>query len=315
MGGAAALLVAHKCLLSARWDWYNRPIDLNLMEMTRRKFLRIVGLGLAGWATAAASSTFLYAAVLEPAHFYVHEQALHLPRLMGEGLLGLRIAQISDIHMGGWMTQSRLKRVVDLVLARSPEIVVITGDFLARQSGREEDVPDLAAALEPLSRSIPTFAVMGNHDHWRGVAPLRAMLADIHIQELRNSVVSVKRGDSLLHLAGVDDVWEGQQRLGAVLSYLPPEGAAILLAHEPDYADTAEKCKRFDLQLSGHTHGGQIVIPFIGPPVLPWLGKKYPAGLYQVGSMWQYTNRGVGMSSLALRFNCPPEITLFTLQA
>jgi predicted MPP superfamily phosphohydrolase len=290
-------------------------IDGNMM-MTRRKLLQTIGLGMAGWAASAAASTYLYASLVEPARFDVHEQPIHLPRLKGEGLLGLRIAQISDIHMGGWMTLSRLKRVVDLILARSPEIVFITGDFLSRrQDSSDLDVLNLAAALEPLSRSVATFAVMGNHDHWRGVGPLREMLAEIHVQELRNSVVSVKRGDSLLHLAGVDDVWEGHHRLDPVLSSLPPEGAAILLAHEPDYVDTVEKSKRFDMQISGHTHGGQIVIPFYGPPVLPWLGEKYPSGLYQVGSMWQYTNRGVGMSSLALRFNCPPEITIFTLTA
>lgn len=282
------------------------------MDMSRRKFLRMLGLGLAGWATAGGVSAYVHAALLEPLRIEIHEQALRLPRLKGDGLNGLRVAQISDIHMGGWMTRARLKRVVDLVLERGPEVVMITGDFLARRTNGEEVLTDLAAALEPLARKIPTFTVMGNHDHWNGVEGPRAMLADIGAHELRNSVATIRRGGSLLHLAGVDDVWEGHHRLGAVLAALPAVGAAILMAHEPDFADTAAESGRFDLQVSGHSHGGQVVIPFVGPPILPWMGEKYPSGLYQVGSMWQYTNRGVGMSSPAVRFNCPPEITLFT---
>ncbi|MBZ0286049.1 MAG: metallophosphoesterase, partial [Anaerolineae bacterium] len=86
------------------------------------------------------------------------------------------------------------------------------------------------------------------------------------------------------------------------------------LAHEPDYADISAATGRFDLQISGHSHGGQVVIPFIGPPVVPPYSKKYPLGRYQVGTMIQYTNRGVGMISPAVRFNCRPEITVFTLR-
>jgi predicted MPP superfamily phosphohydrolase len=87
------------------------------------------------------------------------------------------------------------------------------------------------------------------------------------------------------------------------------------LAHEPDFADTSAATGRFDLQLSGHTHGGQVVLPFIGPPILPHLGRKYPSGLYKVQEMFQYTNRGVGMARLPLRINCPPEITVFILES
>ena len=102
-------------------------------------------------------------------------------------------------------------------------------------------------------------------------------------------------------------------RLNDVIEELKDESAAILLAHEPDFADLSSKTGRFDLQLSGHSHGGQVVVPFYGPLVLPYLGQKYPSGLYQVGEMLQYTNRGVGMIEPAVRFNCPPEITVFHL--
>ena len=102
-------------------------------------------------------------------------------------------------------------------------------------------------------------------------------------------------------------------RLDQVLDKLTDDSPAILLAHEPDFADISSKTGRFAMQVSGHSHGGQVIVPFHGPLVLPYLGQKYPKGLYRLGQMVQYTNRGVGMIYPYVRFNCPPEITLFVL--
>jgi uncharacterized protein len=266
-----------------------------------------------GMVVATGTSSW-YGLQVEPSWFQIHEQPIRLSHQHGEGLRGLRIAQISDIHLGGWMNRARLDAVVDLVLTSKPDFVAITGDFLTRFSDHDRVMVDLAATLGRLASSVPTFAVMGNHDHWHGVDLLRETLADIHIQELRNSLFSIKRGDAVLHLAGVDDVWEKHERLDRVLADIPVEGGAILLAHEPDFADSSSRTGRFDLQISGHSHGGQVVFPFIGAPILPYMGRKYPSGLYQVGSMWQYTNRGVGKTNPPLRFNCPPEITIFSIE-
>jgi hypothetical protein len=111
----------------------------------------------------------------------------------------------------------------------------------------------------------------------------------------------------------VDDAIEGQPDLERVLSALPEEECSILLAHEPDFADVSARTGRFDLQLSGHSHGGQIRIPFLPPLALPQQARNYPVGLYRVGEMQLYTNRGIGMVHLPLRFRCRPEITLITL--
>jgi predicted MPP superfamily phosphohydrolase len=169
--------------------------------------------------------------------------------------------------------------------------------------------------LSPLSASIPTFAVLGNHDYWTDAETVHHILSSTGIKDLTNDVFTLKREDESLHLCGVDDIWEGSPRLDDVVSRLGDDSAAILLAHEPDFADTSAATGRFDLQLSGHTHGGQVVFPFIGAPVLPYLGRKYGSGLYKVGGMFQYTNRGVGMARLPLRINCPPEITVFVLES
>jgi hypothetical protein len=157
--------------------------------------------------------------------------------------------------------------------------------------------------------------VLGNHDQWPTPAIIRQVLRESSILDLSNTVETLRRGRAALHLAGVDDAWHGLARLDRVLARLPAGGAALLLAHEPDFADTSAATGRFDLQLSGHSHGGQVVLPFVGPPTLPEMGEKYPSGRYLVGGMVQYTNRGVGMVRPHVRLNCRPEITLLTLQA
>jgi predicted MPP superfamily phosphohydrolase len=103
-----------------------------------------------------------------------------------------------------------------------------------------------------------------------------------------------------------------QEKFQAVVRKIPEQGAAILLVHEPDFADVAAKAQRFDLQLSGHSHGGQVRLPWLGALRLPPLGRKYSCGLYRVGEMWQYTTRGLGMKPPQVRLNCRPEITMIT---
>jgi predicted MPP superfamily phosphohydrolase len=146
------------------------------------------------------------------------------------------------------------------------------------------------------------------------VGRVRQTLQAAAVVELQNDVVSLQRGTAVLHLAGVDDIMVAANDLDAVLAKLPPDGPAILLAHEPDFADQSAATGRFALQLSGHSHGGQIVLPKIGPLRGPMF-KKYPNGRYQVGSMVQYTNRGVGTHTIRLRVNCRPEITVITLRS
>jgi uncharacterized protein len=242
----------------------------------------------------------------------VHLQLRRLPRVFS----GFRVAQISDIHMGGWMNPDRLQHVADLIVAEKPDILVITGDFLKGRSFTEtakQGISDLVKILSPLAASIPTFAVLGNHDYWTNPDAIREMLRCCGITDLTNTVFAVTRHDESLYLCGVDDIRHGHVRLQDVIAQLGENSAAILLVHEPDFADISAATGKFDLQTSGHTHGGQIVIPIYGPPVLPPSGRKYPSGLYKVGNMFQYTNRGVGTDTVSARINCPPEITVFVL--
>lgn len=285
----------------------------HLKKMTRREFLRLAGLtalnlflaGLSGWG---------YSKLVEPGWIEVVQIALKLPRL-SPSFSGFRLVQISDLHMGGWMDRERLQRVIQLAVDQSPDLVVITGDFVTGHSWNvslQASLEDLVQELSALTEQHTTLAVLGNHDYWTDASAVRAALGTCGILELGNDVYSLSNGSEQLHIAGVDDIWEGRDQLDAVLEKLPASGAAILLAHEPDFADRSAETGRFDLQLSGHSHGGQVVLPVLGPPVLPRFGRKYPAGLYQVKGMYQYTNRGVGMIAPYVRFNCRPEITVFT---
>ncbi|MDQ3007456.1 MAG: metallophosphoesterase [Chloroflexota bacterium] len=287
---------------------------LERRKLTRRDFLKLLKAGAINLA-ALALGGLGYTLLVGPGQVIIETVHLKLPRL-SRAFSGLRLVQISDIHMGSWMNLERFQKVVNLVLAQKPDLLVITGDFLFGHNFNEAskgDLKDLITVLSPLAATLPSFAVLGNHDYWTNSEAVREMLRASQITELTNTVFTLTRRGENLHLCGVDDVWEGNVQLENVLSQLPDDGAAILLAHEPDFADTSAATGRFDLQVSGHSHGGQVVIPYYGPPILPLLGEKYPSGLYKVGEMFQYTNRGVGTGALAVRFNCPPEITLFIL--
>jgi uncharacterized protein len=285
-------------------------------KLSRRQFLRLLWFGFVDLILLAFGG-IVYSAFIEPGWYRVETVRLTLRRLP-KSFSGIRIAQISDIHMGGWMDSERLRRIVELMLEQKPELILITGDFLTGHgfgSSHREPVSDLIQVLAPLATTVPVFAVLGNHDYWTDAQAVREMLSSCGITDLTNSVFTLTRDNGKLHLCGVDDVWAGDVKLDEVIARLKDDSPAILLAHEPDFADTSAATGKFDLQVSGHSHGGQVVLPFFGPPILPYLGNKYPGGLYQVENMLQYTNRGVGMLSPAIRFNCPPEITIFVLES
>ena len=288
----------------------------NQKGFSRRDFLKLLKSATIEISLLAAGGGG-YGFWIEPNWLRVEEVNLKLRRL-APAFHGLRIAQVSDIHMGGWMNAERLQRVADVVIGQRPDLFLLTGDFLTGHTfdgTSEQHLQELVTVLFPLAKSIPSYAILGNHDYWTNAGAVREMLRSCGMIDLTNSVFTVTRGNERLQLCGVADVWEGDVRLDHVIDNLADDAPAILLAHEPDFADVSSKSGRFELQVSGHSHGGQVVVPFYGPIVLPYLGRKYPSGLYQVGEMYQYTNRGVGMLDPPVRFNCPPEITLFTLES
>ena len=172
-----------------------------------------------------------------------------------------------------------------------------------------------AGPLERVRAPDDVSAVFGNHDCWTDPELIGSTLSRCGVQVLMNRALRISRGDAGLVFAGVDDVYDGRADLEAALGGVPEDGCVVLLAHEPDFADEAAATGRVDLQLSGHSHGGQVNLPLMGPPFLPHLAKKYPRGHYRINGMQLYTNRCLGTTALQLRLNCPAEIAVITLRA
>lgn len=261
----------------------------------------------------ALLGAYLYAREVEIRRVEIKAVALTLPRLAPE-FDGYRLVQIGDIHLDDWTKPERLTGIVEKVNAQRSDLIAITGDFASR-SAKRLDMRSLTDALRKLRARDGVVAILGNHDYRTDVKLVRRCIHEAGVTELINDVRTLRRGDAALHVAGIDDVMEGRSRLDIVLRHLPDSGTAILLAHEPDFADVSAATGRFDLQLSGHSHGGQVRVPLLRRLALPPFSQRYTSGLYEVGGMIQYTNRGLGFVNLRLRFLCRPEITVLTLRS
>jgi uncharacterized protein len=246
----------------------------------------------------------------DPDDFKTEDIYVHIPRLP-RSFKNYRILHISDIHYGQWISSDRLDGVVDIINKNNPDLVAITGDFVSYLL--DKNIEKMTLQLIKLKSRDGTVAVLGNHDHWSGAEKVRVILKKSNIYDISNNIFTVTREGSKLNIAGIDSAMVKKDRLDLVLEKMPLDGPAILLVHEPDFAVKSAPTKRFSLQLSGHSHGGQFVIPGLGPPFRGRLFMKYPLGKYKVGDMVQYTNRGLGTNGYWLRINCPPEITIINL--
>lgn len=279
--------------------------------LNRRRFLQLfAGLGV----TAIASVG--YVRVVEPRWLSVENIEVPLPKLPA-ALDGKRLAQISDIHLSQYFSPERLAGALDEVAKLAPDWLVMTGDFVGNSA---EDAEGL---VEPLQRlSMPIYAIYGNHDYWSHKPTVQRYLRAANAKILLNESKQIEGG---LWLAGVDDVWSGRPDLAAALQDIPMGAPTILLSHEPDFFDTVlREDAPVTLQLSGHSHGGQVRIPTTTPdaagfysyaPVLPQYGRRYPMGLRATNDRYVYTNRGLGTWPVHFRLNCRPEVTVVTLRS
>jgi uncharacterized protein len=268
-----------------------------------------LGAATAGGALTAALGLGGYAYAVEPGRFDLARLKVAVRRLP-PAFEGLTIAQLSDLHLAASTPADTIARAVELVLAERPDVVALTGDYISQSRRGEAGL--LSELLAPLTAPAGLFAVLGNHDNRGHSRVVIEALERAGFTVLGNAHAFVERGGQRLYFAGVDSVLSGRHDLARALRGLPDAACAVLLAHEPDFADTAGRDPRLVLQLSGHSHGGQVRIPRL-PRVLPRLARKYPEGLYQVGGLKLYTTRGVGVTDPPIRINCPPEITLLEL--
>ena len=275
--------------------------------MNRRAFLR-----RAGGATLAAGLSGAiagYAMAFEPNNLVLERKQVGLPNLPN-AFDGFRIVLLTDLHLHPFTTTSLIRRAVEISNSLKPDLVLLGGDFVC---GFAEAALELAPILERLEAKRGLFAVLGNYDHYRGASVVSGGLRRASIRVLMNEGVRLTVGNGSIFLAGIDSVFAGQPDPSAAFSARKNEAVSLALVHEPDYINELSRLVQVDLQLSGHTHGGQVRIPGLGAIILPPLGHRYVEGLYRVGSSQVYTSRGIGMVGLPFRFNCPPEVTEITL--
>ncbi|MFH1123712.1 MAG: metallophosphoesterase [Pseudomonadota bacterium] len=289
------------------------------LRLTRRGFIRLCILGVLG---LAGGRGFMNSRALSLSRIEVRLN--RLPPMFD----GLKVGQITDIHAGPLVSQAQLRMGVDLLQSARPDLVALTGDFVSgatkilRTSYGGFKQRHYDYCLEELSKiraPLGVFAVLGNHDFWSGTEvaeKIGAGLKSIGVRVLRNEAVSLERGTQRLYLVGVDDYWEESYNLAQSLRGIPENSCRILLSHNPDVNEDIELSRsRIDCVISGHTHGGQIVLPLIGAPYLPSpFGQKYRAGLVSDGERRTYVSRGLGVFFVPVRLNCPPEVTLLTFR-
>jgi predicted MPP superfamily phosphohydrolase len=224
---------------------------------------------------------------------------------------GYRIAQISDLHCGPFASGARVDRWVARVNQLDADLVAVTGDLIA--SG-PAFVPVVAASLGGLRGRDGVYACMGNHDYFTDGEEMVRALERAGLQVLRNRGVEIRRADDSLYVAGVDDTWTHRNDVKRALAERPSGTPAVLLAHDPALFPEAA-AHRVDLTLSGHTHGGQIGVPFLTKRFnLARLMTQFTTGLYRQGSSVLYVNRGLGATALPVRVAVPPEIAVITLR-
>lgn len=279
-------------------------------HLTRRRFLQTAGL------SAAALGFY-------SCEFARHDlEITHIPlaiRRLPDPFHGFRIVQVSDIHLDDYTEPIFLRHALRAVNALNPDLVLITGDFITHGPPRhvpEQGIYTCAEALKAIT-CPQRIGCLGNHDSAVGADFIAGVLRENGTPILINQNLPIERDGKRLWIAGVEDPTTSYPDLAKAIPQFP-DGPVVLLAHAPDYADHVAHNpygRLVDLMLSGHSHGGQVRLPFVGPLVLPPLGRKYIQGHFHIGANLQlYVNRGLGSVGLPFRLNCRPEITAFTLQ-
>jgi predicted MPP superfamily phosphohydrolase len=276
--------------------------------MNRRRFLRWA----LGSALAVPPCGIAYAR-LEANWLRIERQTIAVPRLPPP-FAGKTVAVIADPHHGPFLDLNQVRTIVARTQALRPDLIALVGDYVHESHGHVYIRPCLDE-LGKLRAPLGVYAVPGNHDHWDDVGQVHDAIRANGITDVTNCGAWVEHAGARLRVGGVDDFWEGSQDLDAALGDATDRDACLLLSHNPDYVEGLTD-RRVGLVLSGHLHGGQIVIPGVGYRRLPSLyGTKYLQGLVRTPHTQVYVSRGLGTTGVPLRFRCRPEINLLTLTA
>jgi predicted MPP superfamily phosphohydrolase len=286
--------------------------------ITRRNFIRT---GFLGLLTLIGAKGFINSRNLKLVKLKVGLERLPY------ALDGLKVGQITDIHAGPLVPQKLIREGVDLIMSNKPDLIVLTGDFISGATKflrtsyggfKERHFNYCMEELGRLKAPLGVFGVLGNHDFWSGqevALQIAYGLERLGVRVLRNEAVPLERKGQHLYLIGVDDYWESSYSLTGALGNVPEDACRILISHNPDVNENIEALgEHIDFIISGHTHGGQVVLPFIGALYIPSpFGQKYLAGLVRDKDRQTYISRGLGLFFVPTRINCPADVSLVTL--
>jgi uncharacterized protein len=223
---------------------------------------------------------------------------------------GVRIAQLSDLHLGPSTPPERVRSAVAAINTAGVDLVALTGDLVTRSRRPVSLISELLFGID-----APAIAVLGNHDHWVDAAGVTRELGRVSFEVLHNQNTHITVRNVPLTVVGVDDGYTRHEDVAASFRGAAPRGTRLVLAHTPSTADRLPPSAGL-LCLSGHTHGGQIIIPGLTQSLLRSTGEPYMRGLFLVGGNTLYVNRGLGFGAggMSLRLGSEPELSFFTLR-
>lgn len=308
-----------------------------MTALTRREFLKTISLAGLGSVSDTGSLGVLQ---------WGTEAALSLENLnlpidgLPPAFDGYRIGFLTDIHLGIWMSEAMIRRAIEAVREQKVDLLILGGDYILVNetnvlescgvisnphfAGLEkrtatgliyESFADILSTTQGFSDGI--LAVVGNHDRWNMFPTfLDQMRKTSSVRILINEEAVIQRGEQTLRFFGSDDYLTGIPTLPPVLPLSDKVSKRILITHNPDYvsATLSQAQSLYSLALCGHTHGGQIVLPALGPVAAQVLDRRFISGYNYVANTHIYTSRGIGYVGLPLRFNCNPEATIITLR-
>jgi uncharacterized protein len=287
--------------------------NLPLTKLNRRRFLKGLGLTSLGLAT-----TGVYGKTVGSGRLEVGRHTIRLSKKPNQK--ALKILHLSDLHASELVSLDFIERALRLGLEQQPDLICLTGDYITRKYDQWDKY---AKVLSLLPKAAPTFATLGNHDggvwcdkHIKGYGDtkdIRETLLKSDIKLLDNETEKLTIKDWKLNVVGVGDVWAEEFAPKKAFADVNTDSDVVttVLSHNPDTKDDLQPFN-WDLMLSGHTHGGQIRLPFIGAPVAPVKDKRFVQGLHNWDNRWIYITKGIG-NVFGVRINCRPEVSVLTL--
>ena len=279
------------------------------MPPTKSRWLRFLLLPV-----AAVLALGLYSFWYEPASLRTVRHFIHFGESARLSPSPLRIAVIADLHAGApYIDEAKIQKVVALANAAKPDLILLAGDYIGDMFGRPSmPIETIAAKLRPLSAPMGVYAVLGNHDEGPDADHITKALEQAGIAVLENKTAKLAK-DGSLYLAGIAEWGAGPNHLKALFKQIPAGARAICFMHSPDLFPALPKTCA--LTVAAHTHGGQVLLPYFGRPmVMSRYGQRYAAGLIREDGKTLFVNTGIGTSRLPIRFGVPPEVSVLEIQ-